>query len=318
VDYEGWCAIPGVELARRDVAEINLAAASGLPGAEDLDISACVRRLDEGAERVRQATCGWWPMFVAAPGDYEGSAAQFRMMALVTVLQLHLGVRYDPASISGVYDARDARRHFIHGPLSGEGGTCSSLPVLYLAVGRRLGYPLALVQAKEHFFIRWEEPHERFNIECTMIGFEPRADDYYRTWPFPISDQELARGYYLTSMTPREELACFIQQRGKCWLDHLKLPRAVEAFQYAARLDGRYRGDLAVGLTVYRTLDRIMRGCASGGLELSEMIERAAPRACTPSERWALTHAKAELLRILKNQSEVARASGRNCVSVCL
>ncbi len=34
------------------------------------------------------------------------------------------------------------------------GGTCVSMPVLYTAVARRLGYPVKLVLAKGHAFCR--------------------------------------------------------------------------------------------------------------------------------------------------------------------
>jgi hypothetical protein len=45
---------------------------------------------------------------------------------------------------------------FLHGLTQGRGGTCLSMPVAYVAVGRRLGYPLKLVTAKGHLFARWE------------------------------------------------------------------------------------------------------------------------------------------------------------------
>ena len=53
------------------------------------------------------------------------------MMALVTVLQRELGVRYDPACQDGAYCALDSRTLFIHGLLDDRGGTCVTMPVLY-------------------------------------------------------------------------------------------------------------------------------------------------------------------------------------------
>ncbi len=49
----------------------------------------------------------------------------------------------------GPYNASDSRFLFIHGLLTGFGGTCVSMPILYLAIARRLGYPLKLVETKE-------------------------------------------------------------------------------------------------------------------------------------------------------------------------
>ena len=60
------------------------------------------------------------------------------------------------------------------------------MPILYIAIGRRLGYPLYLVQAREHFFgAGWEETGgERFNIEATTLGFTPRDDEHFRLFRF--------------------------------------------------------------------------------------------------------------------------------------
>ena len=70
------------------------------------------------------------------------------------------------------------------------------MPVLYVAIGRRLGYPLYLVQAREHFFVRWEEPGgERFNIEATTLGFTPRDDEHFRHWPRPIRRRRGSPGH---------------------------------------------------------------------------------------------------------------------------
>ena len=68
------------------------------------------------------------------------------------------------------------------------------MPVLYVAVGRRLGYPLKLATTKGHLFARWDGLdhsypawRERFNIEGTH-GFSSYPDDYYKTWPFKLTD----------------------------------------------------------------------------------------------------------------------------------
>ena len=64
------------------------------------------------------------------------------------------------------------------------------MPVLYVAVGRRRGYPLKLVEAPTHLFFRWEDPDgerfnvpEVFNVEGTGHGISFHPDDYYRIWP---------------------------------------------------------------------------------------------------------------------------------------
>jgi hypothetical protein len=91
------------------------------------------------------------------------------------------------------------------------------MPVLYAAVGRRLGYPVKLVNAKDHWFLRWEDARVRFNIECTSDrGVNCYPDAEYMEWPFPISKKEMATGMYLKSLTPIKELASLLNLRALC------------------------------------------------------------------------------------------------------
>jgi hypothetical protein len=121
-------------------------------------------------------------------------------------------------------------------------GTCSSLPVLQVAVGRRLGYPLKLVTTKGHLFVRWEGAGERFNIEAARQGVNRFTDDYYRHWPMEITPaQEVAEGY-MKSLSPPEELGVFLSIRGMCLREAGRLVEAAAAFAVAARLAPTCRG----------------------------------------------------------------------------
>ena len=148
---------------------------------------------------------------------YGHSEARLKAEFLVQVLQEDCGVRYNEKRIRNV-DFSNPKDLFIHGLLDpANGGTCASMPVLYAAVGRRLGYPIRLVLAKEHVFCRWDDGRERFNIEGTATGgvdFFP--DEHYRSWPSAISDREMESGEFLKSLTPQEELAVFLLTRGSC------------------------------------------------------------------------------------------------------
>src|SRR5262249_25642411 len=109
---------------------------------------------------------------------------------------------------------------FIHGAILGPGGTCATLPVVYAAVGRRLGYPLRLVSAWGpkwgHLLCGWDDPHgERFNTDANETGVNFHSDDYYRQHGLDPADE--AEGLFLKSKTPRQELAGFMAERGCCW-----------------------------------------------------------------------------------------------------
>jgi hypothetical protein len=105
----------------------------------------------------------------------------FRMIMMGVVLAEDFQVRHAPDKIASAAEAHigdgffaDARDVFLYGLTGSERrGTCSSLPVLQVAIGRRFGYPLKLVTTKGHLFVRWEGAHERFNIEAAGRGVTP-------------------------------------------------------------------------------------------------------------------------------------------------
>jgi hypothetical protein len=228
------------QLAARDVAEVHLACAEGLPDAANIDVDLCLDRLDYYARRVRSFTESRMPQFHRKRWDYNNSEAYFRILCMITVLQRDLGVRYNPAKRSDEAPL-DTADTFIHGILFGDGGICGSLAVLYVAVGRRLGYPLKLVKVHRgphgHLFPRWDEPGgERFNIEATNQGLGCFSDDYYRTGIFETDPDIERRCCLLQSMTPRQELADFLGCRGHRWVDLTVYRRAVESFAWASVL----------------------------------------------------------------------------------
>lgn len=232
-------AAPEHQLGTLDIARLNLECAAGLPGAEGLDFSKCLGLVDEWAAQVWKETEKRVPIFRQDGAWYDHSEAIFRMVVLVNTLQQDCGVRYNPERIYDP-DFTDSRHLFIHGLFSSHGGTCASMPVLYTAIGRRLGYPLRLVEAKAHVFLRWDDAEglsgfapARVNIEGATRGMNSHPDEFYHNWPMRIECEELASGQYLHSLTPREELASFLALRGNCLQDNARFEEAAHAYQYA-------------------------------------------------------------------------------------
>jgi hypothetical protein len=243
-----------------DIAALNLRCAQGLPGAEGLDESQLLDWLDEAAQRVQFETRRHWYRFNDSPGAYGNSAAYFCCYFLLQVLQEDLGVRYNAARIRDASfqdpkcfdpDFRNSRDLFIHGMIDGPGGTCASMPVIYVAVGRRLGYPLKLVQTRGHLFARWDDPNgkcfgfpETFNVEGAGEGIASYDDEHYKTWPERWTEIDEAEGWYLKSMSPLEELASFLATRGDCLTDNGRLGEALQAYAWASAIapgDRRYQ-----------------------------------------------------------------------------
>jgi tetratricopeptide (TPR) repeat protein len=228
------------ELEGTDVASMNLACAEGLPGSEKLDIPRCLAKLDEWARKVKSETDRHLyrahdPKYAL---HYRNSENYLRAEMLIQVLTEDCKVHYNRKRIREV-DFKNSKDLFIHGMIDDtNGGTCASMPVLYVAVGRRLGYPLKLVVGKNHVFARWEDPKggERFNIEVTN-GMTSESDDHYRTWPEKVTPKEEKDCRLLVSLSPAEELALFLASRAHCLFDLGRFSEARGAYAQACWLD---------------------------------------------------------------------------------
>ncbi len=270
------------QLGQVDFALMNLLCAGGLPGSENLDIRATLAKLDEWAAKVKSETERHLyrvtdPRYAE---HYDRSEARLRAEFIVQVLQEDCGVHYNEARIDNP-DFRNAQDIFIHGMIGNDnGGTCASMPILYTAIGRRLGYPMKLVLAREHIFCRWDDGGERFNIEgATNGGVDYFPDDHYRRWPKRISDEAVESGEFLKSLTPSEELSVFLFNRGICCHKNGQLPQARVAFAEAARLrpQGRNERNALFAVVVGQG------GSRRPQRDLSKIILQGNPRDPTPS-----------------------------------
>src|SRR5947209_16255317 len=230
------------ELGRLDIAAVNLACAGGLPGPEHVNPAKCLKTLDRWAEAVHRWTAAAYrEFFLPNPVDFNHSEACFRIIALLTALSRHCGVRYDPSKVGLTpQDGRfDVHESFVFGVTDGPGGTCASLPVVYAAVGRRLGYPIRLAKTKMHLFARWDDPATgaRINFEGGNDGYGFHPDDRYRRWPVPITPEDEQNHGYLTALYPQRELANFLGQRAYHLTDLGRYREAVETFIAAAELE---------------------------------------------------------------------------------
>ncbi len=236
--------LPNEELTQFDIGAVNLACAEGLPGSDQIDPHYCLYKLDDWADCVKEYTTLLTPQFRRKPKQYENSEAYFRTLAMITVLQRDQGVCYNPAKIpeDAPFDTADS---FIHGVIQGDGGTCATMPVVYAAVGRRLGYPIKLVTTRSktsgHLFARWDDTKtgERFNIEATNKGLTTPTDDYFRSGLYDCGPEVEAAGCYLQSQTPRMELAGFLGNRAWRWDDVKNWRMCVESWAWAYSLNPR-------------------------------------------------------------------------------
>lgn len=183
--------------------------------------------------------------YLKNPDEFK-SEVEWRMAMICTVLGQDFKVRYDPSltSTAQQFSSNNAffaspEKVFLTGCLSElRSGTCASLPVLYVAIGRRMGYPMHLVAAKGHLFARWDdEKGTRVNLEAANSGgYTSHPDSYYRSWPQPISPQEEERGSYLKNLSSQQALGIFLTTRAACLKANDKKGEAIVAANAAFRL----------------------------------------------------------------------------------
>lgn len=205
------------DVPRYELAEMNLIAAYGLPGTQGMDIGAMLATLDAWAKRIGEHVTKSTPVFHKYRSEY-GTFARFRITAMLQCLTREFSVRYNPARIVNPEVWTDPEDSFLHGILGPRRmGTCSSLPILLTAIGRRMGWPLKLALAPGHVFCRWEAPDERFNIEYHPQGLNSHPDEHYKSWPFEwlpdLHECERKFPQFLISLTPQQELALFANLR---------------------------------------------------------------------------------------------------------
>lgn len=231
------------ELAKVDVGLMNLLCARGLPGTENLDIPACMRTLDDWAAMVKPRLAKAESLYNKDPAHYENSLAKCKVIILDWTLKSKIGCGYNMDLVnSGAMTEKsmrfceDPRDDFIHGLLLRKKGTCATLPVLTVAVGRRCGLPLYLVTTKMHLFCRWADDQERFNVDVAGGGLSFHDDDYYRHWPEPITPEEEWNEKYLRTLNPSQEFGIFMETRGTCLLAHKRPYEAASALWIACRM----------------------------------------------------------------------------------
>ncbi len=233
------------QLGKFDIAEVNLACAEGLAGSEDLDKKAHIETLDKWTQHIRRETERCLPQFYRDGAYYYNSLPYYKILMLVTVLHQDFGVGYNMDLVnSGIlYDFTTTKFNasskdvFVHGLLSDKrAGSCASMPVLVVAIGRRLGYPLKLVGSKGHLFARWDSSTERFNIEASGRGLNVYPDSHYRQWPVPMTKEEEQNYGYLRSLSPVAELVGFLYTRVMCLVEHKRYGEAIGVLEKIERL----------------------------------------------------------------------------------
>jgi hypothetical protein len=240
------------QLHRVDIALMNLLCSVGLPDANEIEIDDYLQILDEWADEAREMTESSTHLLSEHADILENSQPLYRMCCLSRTLLRSSGIRYCPDEFDRTQDAdwSKSSHHMLHGLIGRERhGTCASLPVLLVAVARRLGYPMNLVHSPGHVFTRWDgldhpnpDWRERRNIEFSG-DFDSYPDERYYEQPvkwtqdtFEMERMRQPLPLFLRSLTPAEELASFLVQRGHALGAHEMFTEAMAAYTAAFKL----------------------------------------------------------------------------------
>lgn len=250
-------ALPSDQLNKVDIARIDLLCAEGLPTSEKLDIEKCIKTLDEWTRKVKAETERNHHRFVEHPEKFKNSIGRYRMAAMAAVISQDLRVKYNPEREKELLDNKffaqgepygeaersftsDSSDLFLHGLLSDKRyGTCASMPYLYVAIGRRLGYPVSIAGTHMHSYVYYDEGNgKHFNFEATENrGFVTPSDDEYRKplWGAPSDPEFFEKRGLLRPMSNKESMARILAGRAAVFRSHGRHDEEAQTWATAAR-----------------------------------------------------------------------------------
>jgi regulator of sirC expression with transglutaminase-like and TPR domain len=137
-------------------------------------------------------------------------------------------------SLTFTYDINDLEakakeNQFLNGLISTRRGSCVTLPMLWMVLADRLGWPVHAVLSTKHYFLRYEDDRlEQKNIDATIWG-SYASDEQYRI-DGRIPDHAIENGVFLRSLTRKEYLAALLVNQMRHY--HEREQDLVKAIEY--------------------------------------------------------------------------------------
>ena len=187
----------------------------------DIDVDSYSTKIDALAEQVRRLARGT-------------DDPDLRVRCLNTVL--YRNEQFHASRELSVQ--RKPENYFLNRVLDTKQGNCFSMPLLYVAVAQRLGWPVYLVHVPDHTFVRYADPaFKQQNIEATSGGgYVP--DEKYAV-DFLVSAKGRKSGAYLRTLSHRELLGDVVAINAITFGHRGELPKAIAYLKLATRLNPR-------------------------------------------------------------------------------
>ncbi len=140
---------------------------------------------------------------------------------------------YEQKGYTAVKDANNPDDLFLHSVIENRQGYCLSLSALYLSIGERLELPLYGVVVPGHFFVRYDDGVNRFNIETTSSGNLATDQHYIEKFKVPSNGHD---HLYMQNLTKKQTIGCFYNNLGNCYQNIGQTDKALEIFETAIEL----------------------------------------------------------------------------------
>lgn len=223
-------AMSDAELEAMDPLVMNMVVAKGVPELAGIDFAKYAKVVDGWAERIAQGIAAGEADAALTSPAYRADPDIWRAGSMAIALaspQVGIGYSRD-VKLSNHADL------FVPGLIETKRGTCSNMPVLYMAVAHRLGWPLKGVVAADHMWCRWDDGKKRFNLEATSTksgggegSFSTPPDEAYRT-DLNIPAKAVEVGSDMATLTARQTLGVYLQQRAGYYRETGKCAQAEE------------------------------------------------------------------------------------------
>lgn len=152
-------------------------------------------------------------------------------------------------SLTFSYDDNDLhvtqpKNKFITGYLTSRKGSCITMPMLYLILSERLGFPIYPVRSAKHFFLRYIPDKSTFNfqenIETTNGG--SYISDRQYVIDAGIPQKAIENGVYLRTLSKKEYLATLLSINATECASAGNIIKAKEYLEMAMQYDPTFSG----------------------------------------------------------------------------
>lgn len=150
---------------------------------------------------------------------------------------------------------------FINGYIATKRGSCITMPLLYVIIGERLGWPIYPVRSAKHFFVRYIPKELSFNFQQnieTTNGGSFISDQQYKL-DVQIPDKAIENGVYLRTLSKKEYLASLLLINANQHLENNNVETAKKylriAIQYDSTLSSAYWNFALINFAEARKLE---------------------------------------------------------------